>query len=435
MTTLARTIVDRFWSEVTRVFGPSAAHALRLLSMGSPVLLAERAGRIWAVSRSMLSAEAKPAKPVRLQVETTDICNLKCIMCARESLDGMDTRTMSFDEFVRLIDAARPFYATLNGLGEPLNDKSIFEKLAALHERNIFSSMPTNGTFVYGKRLEQLLEHFPDALTISIDGATKASFEYVRKLANFEKIVANVKKLVERRQGKEGRAGVLRVLCALQRGNLFDFREMYRLIRKDLRVESFNLVPTFDYGGNGGGNEDVFPARADVLRLHAEIDRAVAETSDEEEIAFYRQWGAVASGWLEDHGVVAETNRHSCVVPWYSSYVDAKGRVYPCCYLLTTDHVMGNVNTEGFDAVWSGEKYQTFREHLVEDRPTLDGCATCPRNDDGLLERMGKYRPLFGLRAPKTSEGPTRRRVPAAPNGLVQVRKKTAADASESNGV
>jgi radical SAM protein with 4Fe4S-binding SPASM domain len=383
-----------FWNGLGKVFGGTVSYGLRMVSGNSPTALPKRSTRVWRVARGMIRGDLTGAHPVRLQVETTDICNLKCRMCAREALDGMDSTTMTLDAFTKLVDEVNPFYVTMNGLGEPLIDKTIFDKLDVLHDRGIYSSMPTNSTFVDGPRLTKLLSSFPSVLTLSIDGATKESFEYVRRLANFDKTIANARKLITRRAAGEGRQGELRLLCALQKANLFDFKEMFALVRS-LGAKHFNLAPVFDYEPEGSLYSELIPSKDDVERLLPAIDGHLTTVSDPEETSFMMKWREAATVWLKDHRIIPSENKHACTVPWFSTYVDAKGRVYPCCYLLTSEHVMGNVTDAPFNQVWNGASYRKFRERLMSDRPHLSGCNVCPRNDDSLLATLRKYRLLL----------------------------------------
>ncbi len=380
-----------FWKGVDRVLGASAGYGLRLVAGHSPLKLVKRSARVWQVARAMLHGDLRSGRPVRLQVETTDICNLKCRMCAREALEDMDTTTMTLEAFTTLVDAVDPFYVTLNGLGEPLIDKTIFEKLDLLHGRGIYSSMPTNSSFLEGTRLQKLLHSFPSVLTLSLDGATKQSFEYIRRLAKFDQTISRARELLARRAHGEGRPGEIRILCALQKANLFDFKEMFALM-KSLGAPKFNLVRVFDYEPEGSLYTELIPSDDDVHKLIADAETHLAGAHDPAEVSFVQNWKETAKGWLTDHEFKPEENTHSCGVPWFSSYVDAKGRVYPCCYLLTAEHVMGNIHEQPFEKIWNGDTYRRFRAALMSDRPHLNGCNTCPRNDDALLGTLGKYR-------------------------------------------
>lgn len=372
---------------------------LRLLVRDSLRLLLKRAWRIRATAASMLRAETAPPMPLRLQVETIDICNLKCRMCSREVLADMNTRTMPLEEFTGMVDVIQPLYVTMNGLGEPLLDKSIFEKLAFLRERGIMSSMPTNGTHLSGTRLERLAANMPDILQMSIDGATRRSFESIRVDGKFDEIVENYGSIVRlQRDGHARRESRIRILCALQKDNIEDFREMYLLV-KSMPGVSFSLVPVFDYDAEGHAFAALIPSREDVERVHRRLADAIANSTSDDEVKFYRDWRSVSSVWLVDSSDVSSPalSKHSCLVPWYNAYVDAKGRVFPCCYLLSEpSQVMGNIQDESFEQIWTGRKYQAFRRGLVEDRSRVDGCRTCSRNDDGRLARLRSLAALLG---------------------------------------
>lgn len=377
------------------------ANWLSKLGGGSIKTALARLLRLRRSAGRMVTASLTPPLPVRLQIETTDICNFKCVMCTREVIEGMNTRSMSLHDFTRIVTEIGPFYVTMNGLGEPLIDKTLFEKLAFVHGREIMTSVPTNGTYIRRDKLGRLAENLPDILQISIDGATKESFESVRKLSDFNKVIANYRAICELKADGKTRPGTsIRVLCAMQRANMYEFKEMYRLFTGLRGAASFNPVPVFDFDAEGDAFSSIIPTQEEVLELHRRIDSAIAAGVSEDERDFYLLWRKTSAAWLESDSsnrVDPETNTAPCVVPWYSTYVDAKGRVYPCCYLTNSTHVMGNAYETDFASIWHGEKYQAFRQELMANRPGLVGCRTCPRNDKSVLGILGKLGPLVTI--------------------------------------
>jgi radical SAM protein with 4Fe4S-binding SPASM domain len=380
---------------LSRINSP-LAYPWRCLAGDSARTLIRRLARIRRVMASILYINPRPALPVRVQIETTDHCNLKCIMCTRELMSDMNSSAITLETFRRVVDEIQPFYVTLNGLGEPLLDPSIFDKLALLHERGIVSSMPTNGTYVRRGNVDKLAANLPDILQLSIDGATRASFEGVRKLGDFEQITGNYRAIATRRATGHSRSNTaIRILCALQKKNLFDYRQMYRLWKSIPKV-TFSLVPVFQYDAEGGRFTNVTPSKEEVERLQAEIDVAISEADSDEEKRFYQSWRDTAGRWLDTSNYkVGAIHTGACTIPWYSTYIDAKGRVYPCCYLTDTNHVMGNVKSDSFVTIWHGDKYRDFRRRLVEDRANLQGCRTCPRNDQSMLKTLARLRPIL----------------------------------------
>ncbi len=311
-------------------------------------------------------------------------------MCTREVLDDMNTTSMSIDQFRNLVDQAKPFYVTMNGLGEPLLDKTIFDKLALLHAQGIMTAMPTNGTLIQDQKLENLSKNLPDVLQLTVDGATKETFEYIRVRGKFEQIIANYKSILNLQNAGKSRPGSkIRMLCALQKRNLYDYRAMFDLVEEMKGLASFHLIPVFDYDAEGSAFEYLLPSAVEIKALHDEIDTAVTGCTNEKQRQFFQNWKAVSSEWLSrDEGKHAEPSKHACLIPWYNSYVDAKGRVYPCCYLSNSEHVMGNINDVSFPEIWHGTQYQEFRKKIMRKRSKLPGCRTCPRNDDQLLKRL-----------------------------------------------
>ena len=373
---------------------------LSTLGGGSLRSLLKRSFRLRLVAKGMVLAEPAPPLPVRLQIETTDICNLKCVMCARKIIDELNTRTISLDEFVNVVEAIEPYYVTLNGLGEPLNDETIFEKLAYLRRKGIRSSMPTNGTFVCHDKLEKLATNLPDILQLSIDGASSGTFEAIRKAGNFSDVIANFRDICRRRAEGNSRQGTtIRIECTLQQQNLYEYREMYSLYSCLPNIDSFGLVPMFDYDPEGMVFSGLRPSIDEVRELHLQLDVAIQTALTEKERAFYKNWRDVSTKWFDEDGgctVNPEENGHACVVPWYNVYVDAKGRVYPCCFLIATEHIMGNVFEEPFYRIWTGVQYRELRDRIIKDRPNLSGCRTCPRNDDSRIRQLKRLRHLLG---------------------------------------
>jgi len=384
---------------ITRALGPHLLYGLERAYGGSPVTLAKRIFRLWCLGRSMLHVGTSPPKPIRLQIETTNICNLKCRMCARQVMDEseLSNTSISLATFTKIIDDIKPFYVTLNGLGEPLIDETIFEKLDLLHARHVRTAVPTNGTLLMGRRLDRLLKSFPDVLTLSIDGATKESFERIRTPAKFDTFIDNACALIDARAAGRARKGRLQILCALQKDNLFDFEPMYHLVNVTLKVDSFSVVPAFDYSDSKEAHiADLIPSVDDVERLHRELDRRIATAKEAGMIQFFQDWKAASSIWLSNRdSSVPLNNDHACTTPLYSTYIDARGRVYPCCFLLNTNHVMGNIFETSFDAIWNGEQYRTFRQQLASSRPKIPGCCSCRVNHDSLITTVKKYHAFF----------------------------------------
>ena len=148
-----------------------------------------RARLLWGYLRGKAKLNALPVEYI---VETTAKCNLYCPMCPRET-HKQPKEDMADDIFERLVQGAGESaeHMMLIGLGEPLLDPKIFERIEYCATHNISTLLSTNGTLLDQASAEKLLATPLEHITLSFDGSKKESFEYYRKGARFERVRDN----------------------------------------------------------------------------------------------------------------------------------------------------------------------------------------------------------------------------------------------------
>src|SRR5271163_4333288 len=148
-----------------------------------------RAKLLWSY---LLRRELVPALPVEYIVETTAKCNLYCPMCPRET-HPQPKEDMPDAVFDALIEGAARTgeHMMLIGLGEPLLDPKIFDRIEYCERHGISTLLSTNGVLLDEIAAEKLLATPLAHVTLSFDGATKESFEMYRKGAKFDRVRAN----------------------------------------------------------------------------------------------------------------------------------------------------------------------------------------------------------------------------------------------------
>ena len=136
-------------------------------------------------------------KPEITAIESTNHCNIKCIMCPRGEPDIM-TREVGHMEKSTLetvlqkgVMYAEPTW--LHWFGEPLMNPTFFENVAMAKKKIKNLGISTNATLLNDKNQERLLDSGLDTMIIAIDGDTKDVYERVRKSARFtfEHVVGN----------------------------------------------------------------------------------------------------------------------------------------------------------------------------------------------------------------------------------------------------
>ena len=68
---------------------------------------------------------------------------------------------------------------------------------------------------------------------------------------------------------------------------------------------------------------------------------------------------------------------NQCWKMWSSCVITWDGKVVPCCFDKDAKHVMGDVGTQSFQEIWTGEPYQSFRQSILRSRSEIEICKNC----------------------------------------------------------
>lgn len=288
-----------------------------------------RAKLLWAY---LTRSSDTGALPVEYIVETTAKCNLYCPMCPRET-HKQPKEDMEDLVFNRLVSEAGKSaeHMMLIGLGEPLLDPKIFERIEYCERHGVATLLSTNGTLLDEKASERILATPLKHITLSFDGATKESYEYYRKGARFEKVRDN---FVRFARMKHERRLPIQIVAQMVRmegnaGEVDDF------------VKFWSAVPGVD-----------------MVRVKEDETNLMRPDS-----------GHDASDW-----------KHPCHYLWRGPmYVKHNGDVYPCCQSYMLDGApVGNIGRQDLADIFNSAAMQELRRMHAEGRAgEIDMCSRC----------------------------------------------------------
>jgi MoaA/NifB/PqqE/SkfB family radical SAM enzyme len=182
-----------------------------------------------------IDVHADGAWPSRLEFAFSDLCNLACMHCSPElssvlrARAGLSRRPRVYDDaFFAQIEAFLPHARSISLLGgEPLlhDEAHRLSDLASRVGSRAQIHVTTNGT-VWNERVERMLGTHEVAVSVSIDGATRRTFERVRIGANHGAVMANLRRFRERLRGDQ--LG-LRLNFCLMKANWFEFADLLLL--------------------------------------------------------------------------------------------------------------------------------------------------------------------------------------------------------------
>jgi sulfatase maturation enzyme AslB (radical SAM superfamily) len=289
-----------------------------------------------SVRRLMLATgrDRAPRLPDIVQIESTNLCNAKCVFCPRDEMHRRQG-VMDVDLFRKIVDECAALGIThvrVHNYGEPFLDKQLVEKVRYAKQRGIAEvGMISNGSLITEEIARGMIEAGLDAINISVDAAGKEVFERTRLNLDYDTVIGNIRTLVR--------------------------------LRGELGKKRPRLILSF-----------------------------VRQDNSADEQAFIREWGAVAdkihitdlhnwAGTLHERSNV----RYPCYRLWQTFTVLWDGRVSLCCADYDGRNVLGDLRTSTIAAIWNSPAYRAVRrQHLDSGGPEI--CRSCdlPKKDSPL---------------------------------------------------
>jgi MoaA/NifB/PqqE/SkfB family radical SAM enzyme len=150
--------------------------------------------------------------PFYLRVCVSELCNLRCPGCliAQGAVPAIADRPRLMD-LATFRAAVRDFLphllkVNLYDEGEPLLNPDLFEMVRHLSDHRVGSCVSSNFSMPLDDgRLDELLASGLDHLIVCVDGITQETYARYRKGGNLERVLANLRRLLERGRSRGGR--------------------------------------------------------------------------------------------------------------------------------------------------------------------------------------------------------------------------------------
>ncbi len=321
---------------------------------------------------------ALSAKPLKVFVELTRNCNFRCIMCPQPLMRGYDhSLDMPWPLFKRIADSLFPYaeYVDLRGFGESviMKDwrKCLDYALKFDCKYGIITNLSTNDDEMW--RLMAKNNFF---FGVSFDGATKKTFEYIRRGANFDLIMRNLRNITKWNREFGHSEDNIKLMATAQKENIHELPGIVE-IAKGLGVKEVQFSPSRVM------YEDAVLDRDDVFN-RPEIVKPILEKS----VRLARESGInlLLTGSLKQkktesaHGYAVQ---RSCDHPWTHLYVTSEGLVGPCNQLmLPLGILLGDLRKNSFEEIWNNFNFRLFRK-LMDTPHRLNYCDWCFENRYG----------------------------------------------------
>jgi radical SAM protein with 4Fe4S-binding SPASM domain len=338
-------------------------------------------------------------RPFNLEMDITNQCNLRCLMCyfSDPKIYKRKREDISVEDFARIAKQVFPLCqrVSLSIATEPLLHQQFDELLAITRRYEVpLVYMNTNGVLLNEKRIDRIIRSGMHQISISIDAATKQTYERIRVGSDFDRLLSNIRALNEAKRLVGSRHPHLNFNFVLMRSNVHELPALIQLAHR-LGVRSVAATHVVPYENTNTkeesleGHKELCDRMLDEARALAKGYRIGANLPE--------KFGAPNRASLRQIGQkvfslnLADRDVHGCCqFPWHFIAIDCDGRVHPCGWWYSPEQPMGDIKTESFEAIWNNERYRALRaEHLSGALRAT--CRTCPAAGMGRVTEKAAF--------------------------------------------
>lgn len=305
--------------------------------------------------------------PRYFELEITTRCDLKCTMC-EHTYWKEKPRDLTLEQFKHIVDQFPDLkWLGTTGIGSSFLNKDYLVMLDYVKKKRVYVELFDPCHRLSADLAQRIVAGgLIDRLYISMDGASKETYEKIRVGADFDVVKENIKNVVKIKREHKTMFPEISFHYIISKDNYREVPRMIELVyeltaRDNIGVMFSHLLHPF--------NE----IKDKVFILPREIK--------EETMKLSKKYG-VRAIW----GKNAREERQPIekCTEWMMPFIFADGSVIPCCAGneanrrdFQVQHRLGNVFEENFKDIWEGSKYRQLRDSIHRGGVPIP-CQGCP---------------------------------------------------------
>ncbi|MDO8607356.1 MAG: radical SAM protein [Phaeospirillum sp.] len=286
-----------------------------------------------------------PAFPRLLDIEMTNTCNFRCLMCPTGTFSMQRPKGfMAEDVFYKILDEITPHKTPLRFIrwGEPLMHPKLVEFVSAAHGRGVLTHINTNGSKLDAAYIGALIDAGLDSIKFSFQGVDRKSFNEMRNIDFFDDLIATIR--------------------------------LFGDIRGDRPRPYVHVSTTITYENRE--QVETFKALLTPLVDLVTVGRTVLEHVDLKTVRLRPDEMKMLT-FLKDQETVVRKHPE-CPEVFDKMSINWDGGVTACCGDSDNLMTIGSVRDNSLDAIWNSEKLNEYRGMLADMRhDELPLCKTC----------------------------------------------------------
>lgn len=298
--------------------------------------------------------EQEFSAPLKISMNLTKKCNLRCIQCFSNSGD-LKEKELTTEEIFKLFDDMQKngtFFICLGG-GEPFTRDDLFDILKYGNEKQLAISIVSNGLLLTKEKLIELNKMELDYLWVSFEGL-KENHEKLRGKNTFDLTLEKLGLIKKYYKGKTA----LRMSI-----NKFNIDECEALVRiaEEYNINLIRFTPLLSFGR--AKDQNLVLNQEEYIRFLKIVMKIKSEKVD-----------IIYPNMKNDNKIWIGTNGFGCHCGKEAIWLDELGNISPCIF-WGEKYTIGNIKKDNYMDLW----LKNLKNSKIKGNPI---CETCKNYRD-----------------------------------------------------
>jgi len=276
--------------------------------------------------------ESQMSAPLKISMNMTKKCNLRCIQCFSDSGDLRDEELTTTDIY-KLFDEMQKngtFYICLGG-GEPFTRNDLFDILNYGKKKQLAISIVSNGLLLTKEIITKLNQFDLDYLWISFEGL-KENHEKLRGKNTFELTLKKLELLKKYYKGKTA------LRMSINKYNINECADLVKIAEK-YNIDLIRFTPLLSFGR--AKNQSLVINQEQYIKF---LKNVKSIKSDSVEIVY--------PNMNNDNKIWIGSNGFGCHCGKEAIWLDELGNMSPCIF-WGEKYNIGNIKKDGYMDIWN----------------------------------------------------------------------------------
>lgn len=276
------------------------------------------------------------SRPYYFYVDIGNICNLRCPLCPTGTQSDKRKRGfMNYKTYRTILDKIKPYAieVMLFNWGEPFLNKDLFKIIKYTKTNGLYATLSSNFNTPTEEMIANIVKSRVDQIIISLDGASQKSYSAYRRGGDFNKVITNLKKLVNYKKRYKSKTPKIIWKFLTNKKNIKELK-----IAKKMAGE---LGVNFRWGR--------MTLNQQIIRKGEIIDKNLIEE------------------WIPKKLRDRESNYRFAAPPpcrflYDTMVINPEGTISPCCAIFDAKTDFGDILKSSLEKLWNNKKFVSSRK-------------------------------------------------------------------------